>query len=443
MPSYYLWVMPITKTGTILNSDHPHSLLGLSSDDSPMLLRTTAELSFNSILITDAQQNIVYANPAFCNMTGYAPDELYGKNPRMLQGALTEATVIDKLRRGLEERGFFAGSTINYRKNGRPYLVEWTITPINDSAGKTRFYVSVQKDITQLHAEQSTGNLFAKAIDAAYDGIFITSPDGVIEFANQGFEIITGYNPNEVVGKKPSVLKSGKHDNTFYKGLWRHLSEGLPFRAMIVNRHKNGHEIHCQQTITPVKNSTGEISHFISIIKDMTDRVFEELKLREQASHDSLTGLLNRRAGEIELDVALIQAEEKQSPFCVLMADIDDFKAVNDTYGHLKGDEIIKVVANILMEETRKTDKCLRWGGEEFIVLLPFCDLEKASVIAECIRAAMAAIDFPDVGQITLSVGVTESVSGDTPSSLLERVDQLLYESKNRGKNRVTSQLPG
>ena len=439
MLSYYLWVMPITKTGTILNSDHPHSLPGLSSDDSLMLLRTTAELSFNSILITDAQQNIVYANPAFCNMTGYAPDELYGKNPRMLQGALTEATVIDKLRRGLEERGFFAGSTINYRKNGRPYLVEWTITPINDSAGKTRFYVSVQKDITQLHAEQSTGNLFAKAIDAAYDGIFITNAEGLIEFANQGFEIITGYTPTEVIGKKPSVLKSGKHDATFYKGLWRHLNEGLPFRAMVTNRHKGGHEIHCQQTITPVKGSDGKITHFISIIKDMTDRVFEELKLREQASHDSMTGLLNRRAGEIELEVSLIQAQESESPFCVLMTDIDNFKAVNDTYGHASGDEIIKAVAESLMEQTRKTDKCVRWGGEEFIILLPFCDLDKATEIAEKIRADIANTFFDDVGTVTLSLGVTESSLDDTPADILERVDTLLYQSKKDGKNRVTS----
>lgn len=102
----------------------------------------------------------------------------------------------------------------------------------------------------------------------------------MIEFANQGFEIMTGYTPTEVVGRSPSVLKSGKHDKTFYKGLWRHLNEGLPFRAMVINRAKGGQEIHCQQTITPVKNPDGKITHFISIIKDLTDRVFEELKLR-------------------------------------------------------------------------------------------------------------------------------------------------------------------
>lgn len=420
-----------------MNPDTPFSLSGTSNEDSLLLLRTATELSFNSILITGADRRIIYANPAFCNMTGYPLDELLGENPRMLQGPLTEQSVIDRMTAALQKNDSFNGSTINYRKNGRPYLVEWTISPICSASGELRYFISIQKDITQLHAEQSTGNLFAKAIDAAYDGIFITNADGVIEFANQGFEIITGYSPNEVVGKKPSLLKSGKHDNTFYKGLWRHLNEGLPFRAMVTNRHKNGHEIHCQQTITPVKSSDGRITHFISIIKDMTDRVFEELKLREQASHDSLTGLLNRRAGEIELDIALIQAEEKEASFCLLMTDIDDFKAVNDTHGHPRGDEIIKAVAEILMDQTRKTDKCIRWGGEEFIVLLPFCDLPKALTIAESIRSEMAGSNFDDAGRITLSIGVTESQVNDTPTGLLERVDQQLYRAKRQGKNRV------
>ena len=422
-----------------MTQEFSETLQGLSANDSLALFRASAELSFNSIIITDAQHRIVYTNPAFCNMTGYSAEELAGQNPKILQGPMTERSVIEKLRRDLKKSGYFSGSTINYRKNGRPYLVEWNITEIKGDSGEPRFYISIQKDITQLHAAESTGNLFAKAIDAAYDGIFITTADGVIEFANQGFEIITGYSPTEVIGRDPSVLKSGRHDKTFYKGLWRHLKEGLPFRAMVVNRHKSGHEIHCQQTITPVKNASGEITHFISIIKDLSDRVFAELKLREQASHDSLTGLLNRRAGEIELDVVLIQAQEKHSPFSLLMLDIDDFKAVNDTHGHPKGDEVIKEVADILMEQTRKTDKVVRWGGEEFIVILPFCDDNKALEIAENIRAVMADINFQDIGQVTLSIGLTESRSDDTPAKLLERVDQRLYAAKDSGKNRVVT----
>ncbi|RMJ03111.1 putative diguanylate cyclase YdaM [Marinobacter litoralis] len=423
-----------------MRPNDPNNLPGLSSKDSLMLLRSTAELSFTSIVITDKQHDILYANPAFCRMTGYSLDELFGQNPKILQGPLTDPLVIEKLRRGLKERGFFAGSTINYRKNGQPYLLEWTITQISDDSGAPRFFVSVQKDITQLDAERSTGNLFAKAIEAAYDGIFITSSEGVIEFANQGFELITGYTPAEVIGQTPAVLKSGKHDKAFYQRLWRHLHEGLPFRAMVINKHKNGREIHCQQTITAVKGANGAITHYVSIIKDMTERVFDEIKLQEQASHDAMTGLLNRRRGEFELDTLLTQSDDSRSTFCVLMADIDNFKAVNDTYGHPRGDEIIKVVADILVEHTRKSDKCVRWGGEEFTVLLPFCDLDRATRIAENIRTELAAMTFEDIGSVTLSLGVTESTAGDTPSQILDRVDQRLYQSKRNGKNRVTSE---
>lgn len=395
------------------------------------------ELSFNSVLITDTDQKIVYANPAFCNMTGYSLAELTGKNPRILQGPLTEKAVIQKLREDLETEGSFFGATINYRKNGRPYLVEWTISSVRNHKGEPAYYVSIQKDITQLQAAQFTSNLFAQAIDSAYDGIFITNAEGVIEFANQGFEIITGYSPIEVVGATPSILKSGKHDMAFYRRLWKHLKEGLPFRAMVINRHKNGHEIHCQQTITPVKDENGAITHFISIIKDLSDRVFAELKLREQASHDSLTGLLNRRAGEIELDLLLMQSSENNAPFCVLMTDIDNFKTVNDTFGHAKGDEIIKAVALTLEQETRKTDKCIRWGGEEFIVLLPFCDLGTARRIAENIRKAVATRRFELAGSVTLSIGLIESTANERPIALLERVDQRLYDAKSMGKNQV------
>ncbi|MCK7545045.1 GGDEF domain-containing protein [Marinobacter bryozoorum] len=100
-------------------------------------------------------------------------------------------------------------------------------------------------------------------------------------------------------------------------------------------------------------------------------------------------------------------------------------------------------MAAILLGETRKTDKCIRWGGEEFIVLLPFCDLGKARDIAENIRSVMASRKFPDIGQVTLSIGVTESVPGDRPMAMLDRVDKLLYQAKGNGKNRVAAGLPG
>lgn len=422
-----------------MNQSFAATLPGISADDSLILLRTVADRSFNSVLITHANQNIVYANPAFCGMCGYSLNELVGQNPRILQGPLTDPRVIDRLRQALANHEPFSGSTINYRKNGQPYVVEWNISPILDSNGTVRFYISVQKDITHLKAEQNTSDLFLKTIDATCDGIFITDADGTIEFANRGFEIITGYSALEVIGQKPSILKSGRHEATFYTLLWQRLKSGQPFQYIAINRHKNGQEIHCQQTITPVQAADGTITHFISVIRDLSDLVFEQLRLKEQASHDALTGLLNRRAGQMELDVAFMQAQEHKTSFSLLMLDIDNFKAVNDTYGHDRGDDVIKTVAGVMTLETRKTDKCIRWGGEEFVVLLPFCGQAKALDISESIRKAVAAHRFPDMGPVTVSIGLVESKPDDTQTTLLERADKLLYASKRLGKNRVSS----
>lgn len=186
-----------------MNPDTPFSLSGTSNEDSLLLLRTATELSFNSILITGADRRIIYANPAFCNMTGYPLDELLGENPRMLQGPLTEQSVIDRMTAALQKNVSFNGSTINYRKNGRPYLVEWTISPICSASGELRYFISIQKDITQLHAEQSTGNLFAKAIDAAYDGIFITNADGVMSLPTRALRSLPATAPTRWWAKSP------------------------------------------------------------------------------------------------------------------------------------------------------------------------------------------------------------------------------------------------
>ncbi len=199
-------------------------------------------------------------------------------------------------------------------------------------------------------------------------------------------------------------------------------------------------------TISPLTSTTGEVDKVCLLIYDVTEfasskRALERAneQLAKLSMTDRLTGLLNRGTWENLVDAEFERYRRYGHATALIMFDIDHFKPVNDTYGHASGDEIIKAVAESLMEQTRKTDKCVRWGGEEFIVLLPFCDLDKATEIAEKIRIDIAESLFDDVGQVTLSLGVTESSLDDTPAEILERVDTLLYQAKNDGKNRVAS----
>ncbi|WP_244517178.1 sensor domain-containing diguanylate cyclase [Pseudomonas linyingensis] len=409
----------------------------------PSMFRQALEQSFNAVLLTDAQQGahgprILYANPAFCRMSGYSSEELIGQTPRLLQGPLTSPDILRELRECLQAGRHFKGSTVNYRKDGTPYIVEWNISPMRDERGEITHFVSVQQDVSELVAARHTNQLLANALNAAQDAIFITDVDGKIEFANQGFELVTGYSTGEALGSLPNILKSGEQNDAFYQRLWRSLKAGQTFRATVVNRHKNGQLIHCEETITPVYDGKGVMTHFVSIIKDLSKRILAEKELRKQATVDGLTGLLNRRSGELQLEKAYRAACEGGTSICVLLADVDHFKAINDTWGHPAGDVVLKDVAHLLRSSVRTTDSVARWGGEEFLIVLPYCDLPAAQKQAERIRIRVAQKHQPQVGQITLSIGVAQLQNHDeTLAGLIDRADKALYRAKKEGRNLV------
>lgn len=407
------------------------------------LLRSALEQSFNSVLITDAQPGpmgprIVYANPAFCEMTGYSATELLGQTPRILQGAQTSPEVLQTSRECLQANRFFRGSTVNYRKDGRPYTVEWNISPVKDEAGVTTHYVSVQQDIGEVTEARATSQLLAQALDATQDAVMIANAQGEIEFVNHGFELITGYSRVEALGQNPAMLKSGEHTEAFYGRLWASIQSGQTFRSVFINRHKLGHLIHCEETVSPIRDAGGAVTYFVSVIRDQTARAHTEQTLREQATRDPLTDLLNRRAGEWQLERAFLAAREGQKPFCLIMADVDHFKAINDTWGHPAGDQVLQRVAAVLRTGVRATDSVVRWGGEEFLLVLPYCEQAAALLQAERLRERVADAEQGEMGRVTVSMGVAELQRGETLANLMERVDQALYQAKHAGRNQVS-----
>lgn len=406
------------------------------------LFQLALEQSFNSVLLTDAEPGphgprILYANPAFCRMTGYQAEELIGRTPRLLQGPQTSPDVLRELSACLRDGRYFQGSTVNYRKDGTPYTVEWNISPVRDKAGAVTHFISVQQDVSDLVAAQRSAQLLANALNVAQDAIFITSASGVIEFVNQGFEMVTGYSGAEALGRTPALLRSGEHGEDFYQRLWHSLRSGQSFRATVSNRHKDGHLIHCEETITPVHDRHGAVTHFVCIAKDLTTRIQAERELREQAMLDVLTGLLNRRAGELELEKAYLASYEGDTPFCVMLADVDHFKAINDTWGHSAGDAILQNVARLLGASVRATDSVVRWGGEEFLIVLPYCELSAAEKRAEHIRVSMERMRQPEAGRVTLSIGAAQVEDNETLAGLINRADKALYRAKKAGRNRV------
>lgn len=413
----------------------------LPADNQGKFFEAAVEQAFNAVLITQSQNDhgdhpIIYANWAFCKLTGYSLEELIGKDPRILQGPGTSKVVIDDLRACLKTGRNFQGSTINYRKNGEPYYVEWTISPILGSSGKVEYYLSIQQDISNQKLADKYNELLTSAFNVTDDAVFITDNKAKIEFVNEAFLRLTGYSKDEMIGQRPSILKSGEHAKDFYKKLWHTILSGKTFRATFINKNKNGELYHQEQTITPILDDNGDVNNYVSISKDMTKWVEEEMAFREETRKDSLTGALTRGQGERELE-HLFVSNGDNGPISLAIIDIDYFKRVNDTWGHDTGDEIIQLVATAMINSVRSTDFVVRWGGEEFVIVMNQCSLASASIMIERCCNTISKISHPKVGKITVSVGLAQKVTKEMPHELIKRADIALYQAKAEGRNRI------
>lgn len=420
--------------------------LTIPHQDKALLFQVALDQSYSSVVITDAHNGIegpriIYANPAFQNMTGYSMQELAGKSPKILQGPLTDQKVIQKMRDCLSTGAHFEDSTINYDKHGNPYNVEWSISPIKDTEGATQYYISVQKNITAFIQAQNERNLLVRALNDSPDCVIITDSDNQIVFVNSSFERLTGYTNTEVIGKHTSFLWSDNESTDLINpdiDLAKE-KEQIHFQTQRPNKRKDGTLFYVDQSIAHIYDATLNVSNYVSFSKDSTDRLLKEHALKDLALKDVLTGLLNRRSGEQLLMQYDSQRKHQGKPVCLVILDIDNFKKINDTFGHAIGDQVLKTVSKILLKAARSSDHVIRWGGEEFLIIVPDANLDETSVLTERIRKSIShqAIDY--VGQVTASFGIAELFDNETTASLINRADKALYKAKLSGKNCIVT----
>jgi diguanylate cyclase (GGDEF)-like protein/PAS domain S-box-containing protein len=290
------------------------------------------------------------------------------------------------------------------------------------------------------HASDLTEiQLQSLALDVVKHSVAITSRDGTIEWVNPAFTALTGFSRAEAVGKTPRILKSGRHDAAFYESLWKTLLSGHEWEGETTNRRKDGTLYLEDQTITPVKDEAGEITHFVAVKQDVTERRRLEDSIVHLARHDPLTELPNRRVVEEDL-VRLLARAERGLPSALLLVDLDNFKEVNDRCGHAAGDDVLRAVARLFLDAVRPGDLVGRIGGDEFVVLLEGAGAEEARAVAERIRDRAAALPLPeeyDGPPIGASVGVALAAGHRAPSEVLATADAALYDAKAAGKGRV------
>jgi diguanylate cyclase (GGDEF)-like protein/PAS domain S-box-containing protein len=280
------------------------------------------------------------------------------------------------------------------------------------------------------------------------DGILITDSDRNIIAVNRAFTTITGYTEGEVVGQNPRLLKSERHDEGFYKSLWKTIETTGQWRGDIWNRRKDGKIIPVWQNISAVKDDKGNIKNYTSVFSDISSIKEYEEKLKHAAHHDALTGLANRVLFGIHLNHSLQKAKRNKGSFALLFLDLDGFKEVNDSLGHGAGDQLLQCIAQRLKKCIRDEDTAARFGGDEFTIILE--DVKQAtdaeSVAAKIINAVSEPVIFGDQStSVSTSIGIClYPDDGQDGEELLHAADSAMFRAKSRGKNnyRLYSRSP-
>jgi diguanylate cyclase (GGDEF)-like protein/PAS domain S-box-containing protein len=278
-----------------------------------------------------------------------------------------------------------------------------------------------------------------EALEAAANAVVITDREGQVQWVNQAFTKLTGYSRDEIIGKTPRMLQSGMHERAFYSNLWTTILKGETWRGEVVNRCKDGSLCIEEQIITPVATTGAEISHFIAVKQDITERRKQERKLRHLATHEPLTGLPNRHALEERLEEACREAAAGRSG-ALLHLDLDDFRLFNDAAGYTVGDRLLEGIANLLQNSVRRRDFVARPGGDEFAVVLDDVDLAEAQRIARRLQQIVHSFKF-ELGSHhfdpTVSIGAVGIDGGLEPQMLLSLADAAVQAAKEQGKKRI------
>lgn len=333
--------------------------------------------------------------------------------------------------------------TVHRRKDGSFYPVEIHVQLVEH--GGEKVYVALVMDLTERRAiehELWERERTLRAItDSAHDAIVMLDGEGRVVFCNPAAEQLFGYSREEILGRElHRLLVPNEELYRTYKKALKHFQltgEGNVVGKTIEfkGRHKDGREIDVELSLSALKIK--EAWHAVGILRDISERKKMEEQLYRLSITDPLTNVYNRRFFMQMLKQEIERTRRTGRAFSIVMLDLDHFKSINDRFGHAVGDLVLKTIAGVVSKRVRKTDILARWGGEEFIILLPETPVESAANLAEELRATLSSLTMQEVGHVTASFGVAGYAPSDTVDTVIMRADHTLYEAKAAGRNCV------
>lgn len=302
--------------------------------------------------------------------------------------------------------------------------------------------VAVYHDLTRQKQYEEQLFLSARVFESAKEGIIITDNDSIIVQVNEAYVQLSGYRREEMIGKKATFMKSNLYPQKFYDQMWKKLMEEGHWEGEIWDRNREGKFIALYLMISAVKNSSGDTTHYIGIYLDITEQKQAQDHINKLAYFDALTNLGNRTFFLQELQTLSDQAARLNSTLALLFLDLDNFKNINDTYGHNIGDLLLIEVGRRIKEKSRKSDFIARLGGDEFTVIITNIKTPEiaAQLAGELIETLSSSYVIEGITiHTTVSIGIAVFPNdGENPHTLLKNADTAMYNSKRSGKNRFS-----
>ncbi|ODB96195.1 hypothetical protein A3196_05095 [Candidatus Thiodiazotropha endoloripes] len=405
-------------------------------------LRAMSESAQDAIITTNQQGKIESWNPAATRIFGY------------LEGDALERTIYDLVRAtgNHQERdqsliGFMKNETqigdgvieqIGIDRQGNEFPLEMSIAsmPLQNQ----KHSVCVIRDVTERKKSEEQLRLSHQVMACATEGIMITDQQENIVSVNNAFTEITGYSAEEVIGEKPTLLRSGKHPGDFYQSMWSEIKTKGFWQGEIWNRKKDGAVFVEWLGISAVLDQNGDLSNYVGIFTEITQRKNQQVELERLAFYDPLTGLANRLLLQDRLEQSCSYARRNDSMVAVLFIDLDKFKLVNDSFGHEVGDLLLQEVAKRISAVVREGDTVARLGGDEFVVVLR--DLNDVDAVNSVADKIINAVNQPIQIQgnqcsVDASVGVSLYPDHQQVSDLLKHADIAMYKAKRHHDKRV------
>ncbi|MDD2309239.1 MAG: diguanylate cyclase [Desulfuromonadaceae bacterium] len=408
----------------------------------------------DATFVIDRDKKVVIWNRAMEKMSGITKEEMVGKGDNEYMIPFYGSRRNNLLDLFDVDDAELAAKYVNIRRDGEILDAEtfcpalkggegshvWvTGAPLYNVSGQRTGAIESIRDISERKKSEEHQRKLTHGIEHSASAVLITDNQGTIEYVNRKFSQLTGYPPEEAIGKNPRILKSDATPREVFDDLWRTILSGREWRGELLNRRKSGEVYWSIASISPLYNDDGVITSFIANVEDINERKNAEATIERLAYYDPLTDLPNRRMMQDRLDLALKRSRRQEIGVALLYIDLDGFKHINDTLGHPAGDKLLRVMAGRFENLLRDDDIVCRMGGDEFAVILH--DIHHAQDAEPVARKLLEAVTEPLLLEgsevvVTGSAGIALFPKDGEDSETLEKhADIALYHAKEEGKN--------